>query len=339
MNRRQFIVSGTALLAGLTTGSRVLAKEAGLKIRNLRMPPYNTTMMGVVKGALDYYEVNISAPMVFGASGHAFVINIHEHMDPSSPYVWKRNTVQHLIENLGLRMIDLGFYSPQNSREDRADVEKKLRDALDKGVACSLINLENQMITGYDDSGFFTTQPWSPQVKFPPARLTFGSWKEFGDELHVNFYVLENVKATDPSVAIIESLDYAVDLHRNPQAHSFDSYGIGPDAYANWINAAAEHGSSHGNWWNATVWGECRAMASKYFAEIGMQSSRAVKLTSQLEKAYADIAAALGRLSDKEMETKEKVKLLAETKSREAVATEMVADLAELLRTSGVKAP
>ena len=303
-----------------------------MQIDDLGMPPFNTTLVGVLKGALDYYKFDVSAPMVFGATGHAFLINIHKQLCPSGPYCWKRTKAEPLIENLGLRMIDLGFYCPQNGSENRADVEKRLRDGLDKEIPCSLLNLENQMITGYDDTGFFTVQPWAAHVDSPPAKLSFGTWKEFGDEFHVNFYTIEKVEPCDRLTAILDSLDYAVELNENPSAHNQKDYGIGPEAYTNWINAVEEHGSSHGNWWNATVWSECRAMASKYFAEIGKRFRYVSRSVSQLEKAYAEIADALGTLSDKKMDPKKKVTLLEETRKREAAAIEMVTTFAALLR-------
>ena len=47
---------------------------------------------------------------------------------------------------MGLRMTDLGFFGTGAKGEARAEVERKLREALDKGVPCSLMNLENQVI-------------------------------------------------------------------------------------------------------------------------------------------------------------------------------------------------
>ena len=303
-----------------------------MKLDNLNQPPYNTTFMGVLKGALDYYTIDMSTPMVFGISGHAFLINIHEQLCPSGPYCWERAKANNLIENLGIRMTDLGFYSSQSSKEDREAVEKKLQDALSKDIPCSLCNMENQLITGYDDEGIFTAQPWAPKVDFPQAKLSFGSWKEFGEEYHVNFFTLEKVQPRNQLTAILESLDYAVDLHKNPTAHNFKGYGIGPDAYTNWIKAVPEYGTSHGNWWNATVWSECRMMAAKYFAEIGENYSYVSPTATQLEKIYAEIGAALSTASNKEMDAGEKVKLLEETKDKEATAIELVATLAVLLR-------
>jgi|TARA_B100002003_G_C14155253_1_gene556060 hypothetical protein len=333
MKRRELVklAAGSALLGGLPLGSTVAAKKGPVNIEGLAMPPLNTTFMGVLKGASDYYKFNSSTPMIFGASGHAFLINIHKRLDPSGPYVWRRDLADPLVENIGLRMTDLGFYSPQSSEKDRPGVEGKLRDALDKGFPCFLINLENQLITGYDNTGFFTDQPW--ERNFPPARLSFGSWQELGDQFHVNFYILEKVTPSDRLTTTLDSLAYAVDLHENPSTHSHQQYGVGPDAYAQWIDAAADYGASHGNWWNGTVWSECRTMASGYFAEIGKEYSRVSRQASQLEKAYAEIATDLQTASSREMDSGEKVKLLGATAEREAAAIKMVADLANSLRT------
>ncbi len=306
-----------------------------MKIERLATPPFNTTLMGVLKGVLDYYGIEISDAMLFGASGHAFLINIHEQLCPSGPYCWRRDRAAPLIENLGLRMTDLGFCSPQNSEEDRAAVEAKLRDALDEQVPCSLINLENQLITGYDETGFFTTQPWAPKVDFPPATLSFGSWAQFGDTFHVNFYIIRKVEPVDDLTAILAGLDYAVDLHATPTNHSQHGYGIAADAYTNWISAVAEHGSSHGNLWNATVWSECRQMASRHFAELAEKYDHVSRSASELSARYAEIGNALNTLGDKEMDAGEKIALLEDTKEKESTAIKMVAAFAASLRSGG----
>ena len=163
----------------------------GTTLKDLRQPPLNTTMMGVLKAAVDYHALKLEEPMVFGLSGHAFLINIHTELCPSGPYCWKRKNVEPLIENMGLRMTDLGFFDATATEEARADVERKLREALDKGIPCSLINLENQIIRGYDGVQLLSVHPWPKHNNFPPATLSFDSWTEFGKKFHVNFYTLE----------------------------------------------------------------------------------------------------------------------------------------------------
>ncbi|HQO34852.1 MAG TPA: hypothetical protein PLG59_09335 [bacterium] len=73
-------------------------------------------------------------------------------------------------------------------------------------------------------------------------------------------------------------------------------------------------------------------MASQYFADIAQRYPNVSDAAAKLTAVYADIAAALSRLSDKEMETAEKIDLLNETKDKEAEATRMVADLGDLMR-------
>ena len=299
---------------------------------SIKQPPFNTTLMGVVKAALDYHELGLSDAMVFGLSGHAFVINIHKQLCPSGPYCWKRERIKPLLANMGLKETDLGFFSQKSTAEERAAVESELRNALNQESPCSLVNMENQLIVGYDETGFDTSQPWAPNVNFPPPRLTFGSWKEFGKEIHVNFYIFEKIKPADRKAAIIAGLDYAVDLHTNALQHTSEAYGIGPNAYDNWIAAAEERGASHGNWWNAAVWGECRRMAAEFFAEIGQDDEKLAFLCKKLEETYREISENLIKISDKKLPADEKIRLLKETKHLELVAITMIKKLADTLR-------
>jgi len=314
------------------TGCKTISGEKEVEINNLKMPPLNTTLMGVVKGSLDYYGLEYTTPEVFGKSGHAFLINIHEQLCPSGPYCWNREPASILIQNLGIKMNDLGFFSPENKNEDRKAVEQKVRDALDKKVPCSLLNMENQLITGYDSTGFFTVQPWPQNKEFPPDRLTFESWKELGEGIHITFYTISKCEPADDKTAVLESLEYAVELFSNPKNHAGGDYGAGPQAYKNWINAVEKYGSSHGNWWNATVWSECRKMASLYFEEIGQKYPQASDITSKLSKNYAEISSALSKVSNKEMPPEEKTEILKETLKKEEESINLISELITRLR-------
>jgi len=322
-----------ALVTVLSIGGTIVMGKEGERLVNLKQPPLNTTMMGVLKGAADYYGLGLSEPMIYGLSGHAFLINIHVELCPSGPYCWKRETAEPLIKNMGMKMTDLGFFGAETKGEARAEVERKLREALDKGIPCSLINMENQIIDGYDGTGFFSAQPWGTACgNYSPARLSFGTWEEFGKEVHVNFYTIEKLKPISRQDAILASLDYAVDLYRSPARHSSKDYGVGPSAYDNWIAAVPKSGSGHGNWWNATVWSECRQMAAAYFLEIGKENAHVMDLCSQLNGEYLKIAENLKRASEKTMDPVAKIRLLKETKHLEAAAIEKVEQLAAALR-------
>ena len=93
-----------------------------------------------------------------------------------------------------------------------------------------------------------------------------------------------------------------------------------PYGYARLIDAVkAGAGDSHGNWWNTTVWSECRSMAAAYFAEIADDLPEASTLSQDLSKQYSSIAEGLSRVSDEEVDATEKVALL-ETIRPEAAA-------------------
>jgi hypothetical protein len=297
-----------------------------MKLGNLRQPPHNTTMMGVMRGALDFYGIPCTDGFLYGASGHAFVINIHKQLCPSGPYCWNRGPVNAMLANVGLKVTGLGFFHAGSSAEDRAKVEAIIRENLDAGVPCALLNMENQLITGYDDTGFLTAQPWSCN-DFPPAHLTFGSWAELGGEIHVDFTVLAKSQPIEPKEAVIESLRYAVELQRNPTAYTSEDYGVGPNAYANWCEAVQNgHGGSHGNWWNGTVWAECRARAADYFREIAPLLSSAQD-SEALAEGYAKIANLISRCSDKELAPDDKIGLLKEAAAHEKVCVERIESL------------
>lgn len=300
-----------------------------MKLEGLKQAPFNTTKLGALAGAADYLGRSVPPPDLYGATGHAFVINIHKQLCPSGPYCWPDDGYARLLENLGLRQRDLGFFHSGSDAAARAGVEQQVRDALDAGLPCSLLNMENQLITGYDETGFDTAQPW-PGHDFPPARLTYGTWQEWGPEVHVNFYVLSAGEPAAWRQAVVDSLDYAVGMHRNPPDN--EDYGLGPNAYANWIAAVPEHGGGHGNWWNATVWSECRAMAAAYVTGIGARFRETAALTGELAAVYQSVSESLAKVSDRELAVEPKIELLQSAARAEAAAAEQAAALATALR-------
>ena len=151
-----------------------------MRVAELEQPPYDTSLMGVVKGALDHYGIDTSPGEAFVVSGHAFVINIHEELCPSGPYCWNIETFSKLLSNLGLRMETLGMLLPAASTaEEKRALETKVREAMDEDAVCSLLHLDNQLLLGYDDAGFTPAQPWGDALDSTPGRLSFGTWEEY----------------------------------------------------------------------------------------------------------------------------------------------------------------
>jgi len=217
-------------------------------------------------------------------------------------------------------MKDLGFFHRGSSPEEIKHVEEVLKRYIDKNVACSLLNMENQLIFGYDDKQFLMRQPW-PKVDDPitPKTLTFHTWKEMGDEVHINFYSFAKIEKAEDETTIRHSLSYVVDMVREPERWRQEHYYIGLEAYDAWIQAVKDgFGSSHGNWWNGTVWSECREMASKYFVEIASKCKKDISEKAiDLSRQYKDIAELLHKASDKKLTDDEKIKTLLSSKKAE----------------------
>lgn len=304
-------------------------------IPNLKMYPFNTTMIGVLKGIAEYYDIPVSDAWLFGGSGHAFLINIHEQLCPSGPYCWKYEPFFKLLRNLGISMESLGFYTSESKSEERRKIEEILKKNIDAETPCSLLNMENQLISGYDDSHFIVQKPW-PNVDLPltPETLTFQTWKELGDEVHIDFFTFEKIEKADDQTIIEESLSYAMDLTLNPDRYRLEKrYYIGLDAYNTWINAVkGGHVSSHGNWWNGTVWGECRKMAAKYFSEIAQKrKGRISQEATELSNLYEKISQLIIKASDKKLADNDKIKALKEAQKTEKSCINKIEDLLNAL--------
>ena len=299
-------------------------------MRELRQLPLETTLMGAACGAAEFYGLELSPPMLYGGTGHAFVINIHPRLCPSGPYCWNPRGLEELLPNLGLRRRTLGFFGPKSEPEDRGEVEERIRDLMDSGVPCSLLNMDNQLIAGFDDRGFHLAQPW-PGVDFPPARLSFGSWEEL-KEVHLSFYAWDREEPASFEKAFLASLDMALELFDRPRRYAEDGYRMGMEAWKAWIEAVEKgFGDTHGSWWNARVWGECRLMAGRYLAETELRLEGNHGLV-ELAGDYTFLGTGMLMAADRKMPAAEKTSLLKELRGLEDRCVQGLRKLRERLR-------
>ena len=295
----------------------------------LEQPPYDTSMMGVVKGALDRYGIERSPAEAFVLSGHAFVINIHEELCPSAPYCWDCRRSFELLGNLGLAVEPLGMLMPNAAPHEKAQLEAAVRAALDDGTVCSLLNLDNQIVLGYDDDGFAMAQPWDDAVASTPARLSFGTWREYRTGPPLTFYKFAKQEPpSSPTRPVFEALDYAVDVWRHQDKYAEERYGLGPQAYANWLAAIdLGHGDEHGNWWNGVVWAECRERAGDYFQALAAAEFPGPidqEQARQLAIGYRNVSRLLYRAADKTATAKDKHRFVAEARDLESGCVEQI---------------
>lgn len=300
-----------------------------MKLQELKQRPLETTLMGVVQAVAKYYDYDYTVPWLYGATGHAFLVNVHEVLCPSSPYCWTREPFIRLLANLGIKMTEFGFFGGSSSQSERAELEKRIMKLVDDGVPCSLLNMENQLITGYDSTGLHLSQPFHgiPET-VTPAHLEFGSWKPF-EELHFDFYSFEKAESKPKQAMVRESLAYALDLYSNPSLYTDEPYAVGPRAYANWIRAVEDgHGGEHGAWWNATVWAECRMMAARYLGEVASEFPDLAEQIGEVGRLYAKVGTRLNEAGNRDMAAAEKIELLRTTAALEANCIEKIGVLA-----------
>ena len=279
--------------------------------------------------------MHYSSAWVFGGSAHAFLINIHEHLCPSGPYCWKYETFFRLVRNLGISTTDLGFFSAESTPEERLKVEEALKRNIDAGNPCSLLNMENQLISGYDDTHFIVQQPW-PEVDLPitPKTLTFKTWKEMKNEIHISLFTFAKTEKADDATIIRDSLSSAVDIAKNPDRWRLKHYHTGLKAYDAWIQAVKDNfGPSHGNWWNGMVWHECREMASAYFAEIASKYPGDISAKAkELSRQYENVAQLLNKAKEKDLADAKKIERLQGAQEAEELC---IIGIEEFLRIFG----
>lgn len=301
-----------------------------MRIANLQQPPCNASLMGVVKGALDHYGHGCSEAEAFVLSGHAFAINIHGEICPSSPYCWRTFRFVELLQNLGLEREELGTLPPDADKDDRTSLEMRVRDCLEEGTICSVLCLDHQLVLGHDDAGFILSQPWGdPGADTTPERMSFGTWREFGFGPPVTFFRFTRAERRPESAAVDAALDFAVEAWRSPVQFAEEGYGFGAHAYDKWLTAIdAGHAGEHGNWWNATVWGECRERAGDYFQAIAASEYGGgvdQQLARELAVDYRALARLLLRASDKTATDADKRRFVEQARDLDAGCTERIA--------------
>ena len=306
-------------------------KEISEKMKKLIVPPFNNTLIGMVKAVSDYYGYDYSDAMLFGGTGQAFLINIHNELCPSGPYVWNHAPFIAMLKNLGIEMTDYGMFTDQNTPNEIHEIEEKIKGLIDENIPCGLVNMENQIILGYDDNRFTLSQPWGDD--FPVGKLSFGTWDEFGEDKFACFYSFSKSAQVPKKQLFLDSLEYAIDLNDNYNRHSNKPYVTGLKAYDVFIQAIKDgYGSSHGNLWNSTVWSECRKMASDYFLELKNISEGTDTLCTELSKDYELIAEGILKAADKSVPIGPKVELLTEVKQIEQKALEKIKELILVLK-------
>ena len=238
------------------------------KLENCQWAPRWVSHLGCIKGCLDYLGMDISDAWLYGGTGHAFVINLHEDVCPSGPTAWKTVKLFELGKNLGYRLdCVFGFKHQDNFAELQERAWAHVRRAIDQGQPCYGWELEIPefyVVYGYDDVGYYYSGPGCDQGKGPKP------WQELGDTGIgvLELYSVRPGEAADDATTVKEALSFALEHAANPEEWIFEHYRAGLEGFDNWIGALqAGKASDMGMRYNTGVWAECRKYAVGFLEE------------------------------------------------------------------------
>jgi len=276
-----------------------------MELAKLKQDPLCSTLMGCVKGASDFFDLDWSVPKLFGYSGHAFLINIHLELCPSGPYAWDHDAFYLALRNMGIRRNGSIAFDEGIGPEERARLDERIKAHLDAGKLCMLDFKEHQLIAGYDQKGFSILQPWGGGSGVELPSLSFGTWDEISEGRGWTWFTFleKEEERADERALLVSALAEAMRPRSAAKTSAESAYRAGDAAWEAWIAAVDKGlGSSHGNWWGGMVWKECRSMASTFFSEIegDMKSARAAGLCRELSALNRDCAARIDEAKDKE---------------------------------------
>jgi len=274
------------------------------KLENCKWNEAWVSHMGCIKGCLDFLGLPISNAWLYGGTGHAFVINLHEQVCPSGPTAWKTEKIFELGTNLGYKF-DGVFATKQ--QENFAEMQKRawehVQYAIDQGKPCYGWELEIPefyVVFGYDNAsadtgGYYFSGPGCDEGKGPKP------WQELGDTGIgiLEMYSVWPGEAADDATTVKQALSFALDFAASPNEWTFEGYKSGLAGYDTWINALKNgQASDMGMRFNTGVWLECRKHAAGFLKEANARlAGRAKEQIDEAMLHYTAVAENLGKVA------------------------------------------
>jgi hypothetical protein len=238
------------------------------KLENLRWKCLWTSHIGCIKGCIDHLGSDVSLPWLFGATGHAFILNIHEGLCPSGPTAWKKERFFELGKNVGF---DFDEVASPKTAPDFKDKQKQayemVKTAIDKGLPCYGWELkvpEFYVIHGYDDVGYYYSGPQSDNGEGPKP------WQEIGETQigWLEMFVGKKCAPADVKKQMKDAFGFAIEFSKNPEKYLFPKFKSGLEGFDLWIKALEDDkADGFGMAYNTKVWAECREFAHKFMIE------------------------------------------------------------------------
>jgi len=246
------------------------------KLEGLQWRQRNISQLGCIKGGLDYLGRQISFPWLYGGTGYAFVLNIHETLDPSGPTCWDTRPVFELAPNLGYKV---GGFSIEKAAAGDSFPEKQrqawdfVRASLERGLPCYGWELHPFIPDYYVINGYTEDEEGQPAGYLYSGWMSGGplDWRTLGDiDVQVlQVYSIELCEPAPDEKVVHDALTNVVEHSKTPSGwFSYPGYATGPAGFDLWAEAL-ETGRAirDGHSYNAATWLECREMAVEFLNE------------------------------------------------------------------------
>ena len=226
--------------------------------------------MGALVTAVKYLDDGISDVWLWGGSGYAFSLTVHEELCTSGPYM-PVGEFDDLLPHLGLVLEEYAAGPDDEAfTENRKDMFHAARRAIDAGyplMGWSLRHIDWYPVCGYDkDKNYIFLNDTGEQDTFP--------YKDLGDRAPGGLALLAVVKLGAPSddaTTVRDALLFG--LRTAAGRYSKGMYHSGLAGYDTWIRALqngsmpANEPNGFGHAFNAAAWAECRRHAVAFLEE------------------------------------------------------------------------
>ncbi|MBD3235977.1 MAG: hypothetical protein GF330_04690 [Candidatus Eisenbacteria bacterium] len=248
------------------------------RLSNLQWVPRWVSQLGCLKSCCDYLQLGISDGWLYGGTGYAFVLNMHEAACPSSLTAWRTEPLLALTANLGIAVSGVAGSGRSVHEPPAEGLQRKAWDharaAIDAGRPCYGWELripEYYLIDGYDETGYYFTGPLCPDGDGPLP------WQELG-RTAIGVLELYSVRPGDglsDREIVRRGLALALEQSQHSGEWSPPQYETGLAGYDRWIRAVEEGTALEiGLAYNAAAWGECRHFATQFLAEARQRLER-----------------------------------------------------------------
>jgi len=238
------------------------------KLENLKWVPRWVSHLGCIKGCLNYFKMPITDAWLYGATGHAFILNITPDLCPSGPTDWNTEKIIKLGENIGYKIETVsGWKGNENLSYLQERAWEHVKTAIDNNIPCYGWELdipEFYVIFGYDDAGYFISGPGCDQGKGPIPWRNLGT-SEIGV---VEVRSIKHKEMAKDEKTVIDAFSYALEYANNPDPWTDPRSSGGLRAYDTWIESlnkgiATEFGLA----FNSIIWSECRKNVVNFLHE------------------------------------------------------------------------